>query len=464
MAPTCSIKNCSARCHQACNGLLTGQTRHAKDSGRSILWKCLQHGSGIAEVNIPPTPVYEQPNRPSAVGKSCFVCMNPIRTRYADLAYHCANPSCDVCYLAATCSGFVYPRGNARPRALSTRIWHCHLHSATPLATSPSAMPHLSSLANNLPPRPNPPSLTSLLNQGLSLADAWNLKEKFAKCSAALRSNTVPVRCSVCSKGFHQKCSTGQKASTRENLWKCEKCTNIQRNCTSQSTNRGPTNSLPSQPVPSTTRNKLKIYQWNADGIRPKLLELRDRLLNSNINILVVQGLKLRKTDKTPSIEGYATIRKDRNNILGAGLLLFIRTDIVFKKLHSFEKAGMQIQSIRIKVTKSSWLDLYNVYLLNTTTQHTSFDPSLIKPGPSSIFLGDLNGHFQMWDPIQPQDQHGDEILDWILDNDLHILNDGSATRTSRITGNDSTPDTSLCGSHWSAKSSWRLAEPIGNS
>ena len=177
MAPTCSNENCSARCHQACNGLSTSQTRHAKDSGRSIIWKCPQHGSGIAEVIIPPSPVYEQLSRPSAVGKSCSVCMNPIRTRYADLAYHCAIRSCDnVCHLAATCSGFVYPRGNARPRALSIRIWHCHLHSATPSATSPSATPHLSSLANNLPPRPNPPSLTSLLNQGLSLADAKNLK------------------------------------------------------------------------------------------------------------------------------------------------------------------------------------------------------------------------------------------------------------------------------------------------
>ena len=248
MTLTCSNENCSARCHQACNGLSTGQTRHAKDSGRSIIWKCPQHGSGITEVIIPPTPVYEQPNRPSAVGKSCSVCMNPIRTRYANLTYHCANPSCDnVCHLAATCSGFVYPRGNARPRALSTRIWYRHLHSATPSATSPSATPHLSSLANNSPPRPNPPSLTSLLNQGLSLADAKNLKEKCAKCSAALHSNTVPVRYSVCSKGFHQKCSTGPKASTRDNLWKCEKCTNIQQNCTSQSTNRGPTNPLPNQ-------------------------------------------------------------------------------------------------------------------------------------------------------------------------------------------------------------------------
>ena len=65
-----------------------------------------------------------------------------------------------------------------------------------------------------------------------------------------------------------------------------------------------------------------------------------------------------------------------------------------------------------------------------------------------------------MGESFQPQDQCGDKILDWILDNDLHILNDGSATRTSRITGNDSTSDISLCGSNWSAKTSWRLAEP----
>ena len=100
----------------------------------------------------------------------------------------------------------------------------------------------------------------------------------------------------------------------------------------------------------------------------------------------------------------------------------------MFEKLHSFEKAGMEILSIRIKATKSTWLDLCNVYLPNTSTQHNSFDPSLIKPGPSSLILGNLNGHSQMWDSLQPQGQRGDEILDWILDNDLHILNDGCAT------------------------------------
>ena len=123
VAPICSNENCSARCHQACNRLSIGQTRHAKDSGRSTIWKCPQHGSEITEIIVPLTPAYEQPNWSSAVGKSCSVCRKPIHTRFADLAYHCANPACgNVCHLAAMCSGFVYLRGNARQRALSTRI------------------------------------------------------------------------------------------------------------------------------------------------------------------------------------------------------------------------------------------------------------------------------------------------------------------------------------------------------
>ena len=50
------------------------------------------------------------------------------------------------------------------------------------------------------------------------------------------------------------------------------------------------------------------------------------------------------------------------------------------------------------------------------------------------------------------------------IKQNLHILNDGSATRTSRITGNDSTPDISHGGSNCSAKTYWGLAEPIGSS
>ena len=96
-----------------------------------------------------------------------------------------------------------------------------------------------------------------------------------------------------------------------------------------------------------------------------------------------------RQTWKIPFMEGYTTVWKNQNNILGGRLLLFIRTDIVFEKLFSLEKAGMEILSVHLKTTKSNWLELYNVKLLDTSTQHNFFDSSLIKPGLSSLILGD---------------------------------------------------------------------------
>ena len=123
------------------------------------------------------------------------------------------------------------------------------------------------------------------------------------KCSAALRSNIVPKRCSVCSKGFHQKCSTGPKASTHYRLWKCEKSKNFRQNHTSESIDcqlPGSTNSFPSQPLLTASGNKLRVYQWNANGIRPRLTELRDLLINSDIDVFGRSGIETTKNWQNP--------------------------------------------------------------------------------------------------------------------------------------------------------------------
>ena len=88
----------------------------------------------------------------------------------------------------------------------------------------------------------------------------------------------------------------------------------------------------------------------------------------------------------------------------------------------------------------------------------------MISASTQAIIVGDFNGHSRLWDYLQPPDPRGQELEDWILDHDLHVLNDGSPTRHSRITGNASTPDLTLCGSAWSSKTTWRLEEPLGSS
>ena len=109
---------------------------------------------------------------------------------------------------------------------------------------------------------------------------------------------------------------------------------------------------------------------------------------------------------------------------------------MIFEKLQSLKKAGMEILSVRVRTQKSLRIEIYNIYIPYTTTQPTHFDPNLINPSPHSIIIGDFNSHSHLWDHVQPPDAWGDKITDWIINNDLHVLNDGSPTRTSRITGN----------------------------
>ena len=102
-------------------------------------------------------------------------------------------------------------------------------------------------------------------------------------------------------------------------------------------------------------------------------------------------------------------------------------------------------------VIKNTMVYLRNVYLANTDNQAARLDASMINATPNSTIIGDFNGHSHFWDSIQPP--AGKELEEWIYDLNLQILNDGSPTRTSRITGITlyySFSDLSFSGRTWS--------------
>ena len=101
-----------------------------------------------------------------------------------------------------------------------------------------------------------------------------DVKEKCGKCSGTLWSNTVPVRCNRCNKGYHPKCSTGPKASSHDINWNCNKFTKILQKFSSVNIIQpsAPTSTTPSQQLPAQSRDKLTIIQWKNNGIHPKLL------------------------------------------------------------------------------------------------------------------------------------------------------------------------------------------------
>ena len=51
--------------------------------------------------------------------------------------------------------------------------------------------------------------------------------------------------------------------------------------------------------------------QWNANGLKNKMVELEDKDRTLEIDIILIQESLLRSSDANPKLKGYATIRKD---------------------------------------------------------------------------------------------------------------------------------------------------------
>ena len=138
-------------------------------------------------------------------------------------------------------------------------------------------------------------------------------------CARNVTSRGVSYLCNRCSGWVHSKCSGLQNAAEyrRTKDWVCSSC------------NSPPT--LPKlQPPPIPTQavdeNSFTIMQFIANGIGNKLTELGEFLKRHNVKVVVIQESKLSSNSKTPSIQNFTTVRKDRRQ--GGGLLTLIHKSI----------------------------------------------------------------------------------------------------------------------------------------
>ena len=198
-------------------------------------------------------------------------------------------------------------------------------------------------------------------------------------------------------------------------------------------------------------RDHLNIMQWNANAISTKLVELKTQLHNADIDVCLIQESKLEKGNPDPFVQGYVTMRADRKT-RGRGLVALVRDSIKWEKLAINEKNGTEVASLRVKMKKKEWVQITNVYCrpANSAGEEVNLETEIIPAASNSFICGDFNCHNELWDPFQPADSRGEELLDWTLEKELTILNDGkNHTRNNPQNGNESVPDVSCCGSAW---------------
>ena len=294
-------------------------------------------------------------------------------------------------------------------------------------------------------------------------------KLKCGSCKKTIATGTTPIECNACNRSFHKRCTETTRSFQESVLagltsWECDPCLEKLRTQNQPEPNIEDRvdASEPANPV----TNALRVMQWNAGGIARKIGELEERLKTQLIDVCLIQESKLRKTDRTPFIKGFSTLRQDRVGGTGGGLLTFIRNEIAFERLPGSQKDGTEIQRCRIKFSKNRWATIANVYcppnnsLGNTTT---TLRTDLLPSDAQSVIAGDLNAHSALWDDIQPDDARGEQVEDLLLDKSLTLLNTGEHTRVNPATGTLSTPDVTLVGKYWADRADWQPVEDLGS-
>ena len=289
-------------------------------------------------------------------------------------------------------------------------------------------------------------------------------------CDRVVRATRFPIKCGGCDMLCHKSCTglvrSRQLVFIDSNAWRCEGCSKKSNSAATDPALRLLDASVKRSDFGS--RNSIRMLQWNANGLKTKMVELADAVKKLKIDILLIQESKLRPNDKSPSLPGYSEVRKDRGTDKGGGLVTFVKDDIPFITVdHSSAAPGSLLESltVKLKTSPNSHLSFTNVYCPPTRGDRRGheFETTELPYGKDDLIGGDLNTHSNMWDQWQPEDRMGLEVEAWLLEKDFMVANDGSATRVNAGTGGSSAPDVTLFHSSLSERTEWSVSECLGS-
>ena len=181
-----------------------------------------------------------------------------------------------------------------------------------------STMPHRSSDSSR-------PRQHLLLSGDVHQNPGPSTKYPCSVCTRNVTSRGVSYMCNRCSGWVHSKCSGLQNAAEYRRIknWACS----------SFSSPPPPTPPIPKpHPSPITTKasdgDPFTILKFNANGIGYEQVELGELLERYKVKVAVIQESKLTLNYRTPNIQNFTTVRKDRDNCQGGGLLTYIDSQI----------------------------------------------------------------------------------------------------------------------------------------
>ena len=280
-------------------------------------------------------------------------------------------------------------------------------------------------------------------------------------CTRNVTSRGVSYLCHSCSGWVHSKCSDLKDARQykRTKDWACKTCSSAPA-------------PPPTQPPPApTTTSKPKddtfnILQFNANGIGNKLSELERFLEKHNVKVAAIQESKLTSKSRNPRIQNFTTVRRDRPQGQGGGLLIFIHKSINFRQQPQSPEtlSDLHLEELTISAKLGNTeLIISNIYIPPTSSCAAGYQPLIdhLMTTPDTLILGDFNAHHSSWHATST-DTRGKNLADSISNSDFGIINWDTPTRLPN-NATPSSPDVSLASSSLITSTNWNTITTLGS-
>ena len=173
--------------------------------------------------------------------------------------------------------------------------------------------------------------------------------------------------------------------------------------------------------------------QWTCDYLATKIPELRVVIKKYAVDIILLQETKLDLEDPTPLLEGFDAIRTDRKGSgthtrRGVGLITYIKKGLQYSVPQCPAVIPLEQQCIFLPTSSRRSISITNVYIPPESSTHTRDFSKLVASLPSAqgLICGDV------WDEVARSDERGTTLFQWVEDNSMLVLKDGTSTRASR--------------------------------
>ena len=188
------------------------------------------------------------------------------------------------------------------------------------------------------------------------------------------------------------------------------------------------------------TGYNFNICHWNAEGVRTKKLKLQTFLKPHNIDVRCIQETHLSPNHRF-SVRGFETFRRDREHWPKGGLLILVKNIHPAAEIHRSGDEDTEVLGIKL-ILEGNPLSIYNLY----SPPPKALRLHAIQPEEERwILMGDFNSYSPSWG-YPDLDAKGDEVEDWIITNQMVLINrpDEPHTYYSRAWRKTSCPDIAI--------------------